>query len=135
MDRIITKLTWIVFYSSLFYPVIYFLLGFSVIRFYGGCGPWTHDLELCMDQVLEEIRLLPLVVACWKSVTILIVIWRHAENNIQLYLVHPSLNIQQDSWPSASEAEEHRLNRNIQTRQARRTCQGGSTSRSLYYHQ
>ena len=127
MANVFTELEFIIMYSLLSLFIIWVLLITSVLFFYSDCAPWpplaAHDFELCMDQLSKEIPLPSLIMACWKSTTILIIIWRFVGEQYQPYLVHPSLIIRQDSSPSASLSEERRANTIKQTRRCRRTCQ------------
>ncbi|KAM0805395.1 hypothetical protein BDR22DRAFT_832407 [Usnea florida] len=77
MDNIITELEFVIVYSLLSLFILFLLLTSSAVFFLSDCTPSApRDIDLCVEELLEEIQLSSLIVACWKSVTILIVIWR-----------------------------------------------------------
>ena len=80
MDTIISNLTWIFMFSLLLYPILFLVMAFSALFFYSDCWPPldTPTFQMCTEQLLMEVPVRSMTVACWKFMTILFVIWRYA---------------------------------------------------------
>ena len=88
MDNIITELEFVIVYSFLSLFILFLLLLSSAVFFHSDCTPSApRGIDLCVEELLEKTQLSSLIVACWKSVTILIVIWRYAERLVKPILL------------------------------------------------